>query len=118
MRDTVNAYLDSMGKHAHCDCCGCLTHVLVATKRGWSLWRCKRCGLVFVWPQPDEGVLRKIYQMSVGYYQTAASDLSRTSPNAAVDLNGSLQEAGVKGSRLLDVGCSTGKLIFHLKIFF
>lgn len=100
-----------------CECCGSLKYVLVATKRGWRLWRCNQCKLVFVWPQPDEGVLRKIYQMSAGYYRTAASDFSKTSPDAAIHLHSFLKGKGIEGSRLLDVGCSTGKSIFHLRKF-
>jgi len=100
-----------------CEGCGGVEHVRVGTKRGWRLRQCKSCGLVSVRPLPDEGVLRKIYQMSAGYYATAARDLSRTSPDAAMDLHGLLQGAGIKAGRLLDVGCSTGALIFHLTKF-
>lgn len=98
-----------------CECCGSGAYALVATKRSWHLWQCKRCELLFVWPQPDKDYLSKIYQMSVGYYQTAASDLSKTSPESAEELNGLLKDAGVSSGRLLDLGCSTGKLIFHLR---
>lgn len=79
------------------------------------MWRCNCCKLVFVWPQPGEDTLRTIYQMSAGYYRTAARDLSETSPDAALHLHSFLKEKGIDGSRLLDVGCSTGGLIFHLK---
>jgi 2-polyprenyl-3-methyl-5-hydroxy-6-metoxy-1,4-benzoquinol methylase len=73
--------------------------------------------MVFVWPQPDEASLSTAYQMSAGYYRTAANDLLGTSPDAAMELYGLLQEVGVSGGRLLDLGCSTGKLIFHLQKF-
>jgi len=53
--------------------------------------------------------------MSAGYYRTAASDLSGTSPDAAIYLHGLLKGKGIEKGRILDVGCSTGKLIYHLR---
>lgn len=100
-----------------CECCGNTAHTLVATKRRWRLWRCNQCEVVFVWPQPAEDALRKLYRMSAGYYRTAASDLSETSPDAAIHLHNFLRGKGIEGGRMLDVGCSTGKLIFHLRKF-
>jgi len=100
-----------------CESCGSLDHDLIGTKRGWHLRQCKSCGLVAVKPLPDEDALRRIYQMSAGYYVTASRDLSATSPDAAIDLHRLLKGIGIKVGKLFDVGCSTGALIFHLRRF-
>ncbi len=104
-------------ENIHCECCASDKCVKVTQKRIWHIYKCQNCGLFFVWKQPSEDVIRLLYDMSAGYYQTAERDLSRTSCSAARDLVLLLSQEGLKDGRLLDVGCSTGKLIYHLRRF-
>lgn len=98
-----------------CDCCGSFLHKRIATKRGWSIHRCCECGLIFVSPQPTLKQLAKMYDKSRGYFATAEPDLSKTSSNAALYLHELLLKNGVNRGSFLDVGCSTGRLIYHMR---
>lgn len=98
-----------------CECCSYEHCISVATKRHWNLHGCPNCGLVFVWPQPNINELSVLYKAEHGYFKTAEVDLSKTSPNAAKNLHNLLQDAGLNKGKVLDVGCSTGILIFHLR---
>lgn len=100
---------------ALCECCGGKDISMVARKRSWFLRLCQNCGLVFVWPQPSIDELKIIYSIEQGYFKTAQANLSDTSPTASINLHNFLQNIGVSSGKLLDVGCSTGKLIFHLR---
>jgi 2-polyprenyl-3-methyl-5-hydroxy-6-metoxy-1,4-benzoquinol methylase len=56
-----------------------------------------------------------IYNQAAGYFATGEQDLSETSPFAAVHLHQQLQSLGIKGGRLLDVGCALGSFIYHMQ---
>ena len=98
-----------------CECCGGQSHIKVANKRNYDLYRCESCGLVFVWPQLSTDELQKIYDTSDGYYSANVDNLSMTSTRRADDLDRLLKAAGLESGRLLDVGCATGALIYHLR---
>lgn len=100
-----------------CACCCNNEHVLIAKKRRWILRRCLECGLIFVWPQPGEEQLLKLYNMNEGYFTTAEKDLSKSSPAAAEKIQKILGIVNPAGRKFLDVGCSTGQLMYHLKQF-
>lgn len=87
----------------------------IATKRGYKLRQCKDCGLIFVNPQPTRGCLARLYRKSAGYFATAETDLSETSPQYALTLAKILSAHGIEKGRFLDVGCSTGTLIYHIR---
>jgi SAM-dependent methyltransferase len=59
--------------------------------------------------------LAEIYDKSTGYFATAESDLSKTSPNSALYLHEILSKNGLSNGRFLDVGCSTGRLLYHMR---
>ena len=98
-----------------CECCDAQKAVQISVKREWAIWQCSKCGLFFVYPQPTSQQLADFYRKSSGYFATAESDLSKTSPNASIRLHKLLTSTGMKPGKLLDIGCSTGKLIYHLK---
>jgi len=52
--------------------------------------------------------------MDAGCYQTAERNLAKTSPDEARRLDELLTSVGMERGRLLDVGCATGSLIYHL----
>jgi len=99
---------------ATCQCCGGVRRESVARQRGWTLLRCPDCGLVFVSPQPTAAQLSALYTQSAGYFATAEADLSTTSAEPATRLHRRLLAAGITGRRFLDVGCATGRLIYHM----
>jgi len=98
-----------------CECCENILHNKVAMKRGFNLYRCNSCGLIFVWPQPSEKVFLSLYSSSDGYYLDTPADLSLTSSARADVVDKLLRSAGIKKGSFLDVGCASGALIFHLK---
>jgi len=98
-----------------CECCGNATAPETASKRGYALRKCLSCGLFFVWPQPSREELGFLYSRSQGYFCTAATDLAKTSGKSALNLHKLLAERRLGKGMLLDIGCSTGELIFHMK---
>jgi len=99
----------------YCECCNSINHDFVSEKRGWKILHCRNCGLFFVNPQPPDDYLAKIYSKSSGYFATAYTDLSKTSPSGAEYLHKLLLAHDMRVGRFLDVGCSTGRLMYHLK---
>jgi len=102
---------------AACQVCACTDHVPVAGQRGWTLRRCRACGLISVFPQPTAAELAALYSRRDGYFATAEADLSRTSPEPARRFREQLAAAGIRRGRLLDVGCATGQLMYHMARF-
>jgi len=100
---------------AACSGCGYNQQRPVGSKRGWALWQCERCGTVCVWPQPTPEQLASIYSCSAGYFATASKDLALTSSSSAWLVDAELRAVGISPGRFLDVGCSTGQLIYHLR---
>jgi SAM-dependent methyltransferase len=99
---------------ANCECCGGHEFKYAASKRGWKIFRCCSCGLFFVAPQPDDQRLSEIYGKSSGYFATAEKDLAKTSRDVAMNSHELLLKNGATVGRFLDIGCSTGQLIYHL----
>jgi N-acetylglucosaminyldiphosphoundecaprenol N-acetyl-beta-D-mannosaminyltransferase len=99
---------------AACQACACTHHVPLARQRGWTLRQCQGCGLISVFPQPTAAQLAALYSKQAGYFVTATPDLSATSPQPARRLHHLLAAAGIQRGRLLDVGCATGQLIYHM----
>lgn len=98
-----------------CDCCGSLDNIFIATKRGYQLHQCTNCGLIFVYPQPTFENLTQIYNKTAGYFATTNTDLSKTSRDYTLHLNKILSENGINKGHFLDVGCSTGALLYHMR---
>ena len=99
-----------------CECCGTVVDpTVIAVKRGYCFRRCASCGLTFVHPQPDSSALARLYSGTNGYYRTAVRNLECTSNSEAIWLNGVVTKSGIQPGAFLDVGCSTGSLMFHLQ---
>lgn len=99
----------------NCEVCNSPNGVKVSQKRGYNINKCTNCGHHFVFPLPTEEELNLIYSQTQGYFSTAISNLSSTSSVGAEKLHSLLKTYGVGKGTLLDVGCATGKLLFHLK---
>jgi len=70
---------------------------------------------VFVFPQPSQEVLAKLYCGESEYHVLQQRDLATTSDAEAVALHGQLGRHGLGCGRLLDIGCGTGRLIYHMR---
>jgi 2-polyprenyl-3-methyl-5-hydroxy-6-metoxy-1,4-benzoquinol methylase len=98
-----------------CDGCQGRTASRVARKRGLAILRCHTCGLYFVHPQPSAASIRAFYAGNALYAATRQASLGETSDSHARDIDSTvLRISGRRGS-FLDIGCSTGSLIYHLR---
>jgi SAM-dependent methyltransferase len=85
------------------------------TKDSYDLFRCSRCGLIFVHPLPSFNALKAVYSKITGYQSGKSRQLDKVAehPNN-VKVLGYLGRHKIKG-RLLDVGCSNGEFMFSAK---
>ena len=98
-----------------CDQCGADVPRKLFEKAGDCYVRCDRCGLVYLDPQPTDAELAAIYDEH--YYDAWGSgvnaahvgDLKRRTFRLMLDRLA--RNAGVRGGRLLDLGCATGYLL-------
>ena len=83
-------------------------------KRGYTFVRCRRCTMVYVNPQVDNGLLERLYAKSLAnemWVDVLTSDAER---RYNIDHHGWLLERMEEfqdGRRLLDVGCSIGDFL-------
>lgn len=90
---------------------------LLLNKDGYDLYRCTLCRHIFVWPLPTIEELKRVYSFANAYQvqsrtiydeSTAVSDKTRESLRQ-------LEHFCRGRSRLLDVGCSSGKFLWLAK---
>ena len=112
---TVQTKITKIQNNSVCECCGGLQHIRIASKRSFDIFRCCDCCLIFVSPQPSSEQLARIYTKSSGYFTTACNNLSNTSKSTAISLHKLIIANGLRAGSILDVGCSTGKVIYHLQ---
>lgn len=98
-----------------CICCGDKASLIRAKKRGYSMCECPSCGLVFVDNQPTSSQLKDLYVRAQGYFGTASEDFKNTDDTSARKISSILNKYGVVNQNFYDAGCSTGKLIYHLR---
>jgi SAM-dependent methyltransferase len=101
-----------------CNLCGADNTVPVAEVDGFHIVRCRQCGLLYVNPRCQEGVLQKIYTET--YYDHDGirngleffgyDDYVADEENIKITFARRLQtiERYVSNGRLLDIGCATG----------
>ena len=95
---------------ATCPICGSTPHQRSRVE-GYPLLACKKCGLEFLAPQPDDEVLGQIYGQhyydawGIGNNEGAVRTLKLTTFSQRI---ASLRPELPAGSRVLDVGCATG----------
>lgn len=84
------------------------------TKDGYDFKECPHCGLVFVDPQPEDRFLaEEVYSEKAGYQKGKTKDLSQTKLDGIrARILRDIKRFKPKG-RLLDVGCSSGKFLYH-----
>lgn len=85
---------------------------LAFQKSGYNIYRCKKTGLHFVWPQPEDEVIKKIYgpeyfQRGKKYYDNDSSEAHcKNLDNQQEKLKVLTQYCS--SGKLLDVGCAMG----------
>lgn len=100
---------------AECMICGIQADYFL-TKDNYDFRRCSKCGLVFLASIPDEVDLKKnIYSKQSGYQSNKIIDLEREklSDNQKKIVEYIIMSG--RGKKVLDIGCSSGRLIYYLK---
>lgn len=98
-----------------CEGCGGQDASPVSGKRGLRVWRCTSCGLCFVHPQPEPAAIEALYAADPAYAITRHARLDETSPEHAREIDAGIVAVRGRRGTLLDVGCSTGTIIYHLR---
>ena len=94
-----------------CHICSGNSTQLFMTRGGWNFYRCPDCRLEFIFPQPDDNVLKEIYSGS--YYDAWGLHIdARTAEKSKLltfeyRLN-LVKDRLSKGDKILDCGCATG----------
>ncbi len=87
--------------------------VFLLKKDGCDLWSCGKCGLNFVYPQPTEKELQKVYSLDGGYsHSSKGFDANAVSKEYEKRIDFFVKH-GAK--RVLDVGCASGALVHSVK---
>lgn len=115
VRADIQELVSERAADGMCDCCGGSAKTLVTQKRGYRLWKCDTCGLIFVYPQPTFDQLKQLYNKQAGYFATASAELEKSSDDYAVQLNRLLPQNGIERGNFLDVGCATGALLYQMR---
>jgi 2-polyprenyl-3-methyl-5-hydroxy-6-metoxy-1,4-benzoquinol methylase len=98
-----------------CEACGGTSSTPIAHKRALTILRCASCGLAFVWPQPPADAVRGLYAGNADYAITRQPELAASPDTHARDLDLAVRPFVAARGTLLDVGCSTGSLMYHLR---
>jgi len=98
----------------HCHICENESGYLM-NKDGFGIYKCPDCGLVFVYPLPEDSYLKEeVYSAKSGYQGHRKGDLDNLPPTHRFDqIFYYLGE--VKGKKILDVGTSNGEFIYLLR---
>lgn len=97
-----------------CNLCGGGGFARLFEKDGFSVLRCRGCGLVFTHPIPDEESLRAIYGRDYfegGLYRSYADEAASRGPDYQKWLRWFARATGLARGRWLDIGCATGSFL-------
>lgn len=102
-------------EYVNCDLCNSNDTLHFFVDNSYNLVRCKRCGLVYVNPRPDEAMLLDIYnQLLTDHTYSYFRDYVKHADGLIAEgraMVGKIEKYKKKG-RLLDIGCAAG---FFLK---
>ena len=106
-------------EHVRCNLCGTDDTEPVLTKHGFTIVRCRQCGLSYVTPRPDAASLLALYGDERYYRNLHASPFGYPDylgerwllERVAIRRLASIERRLGGRGRLLDVGCATGVLV-------
>lgn len=82
-------------------------------KDGFDLYKCLKCDLVFVWPQPSpETLARDYYSEKSGYQNNRAEDILKVSETKRAKKVFEFFKNNKPNGKILDVGCSGGHFMY------
>jgi 2-polyprenyl-3-methyl-5-hydroxy-6-metoxy-1,4-benzoquinol methylase len=83
-------------------------------KDGYNLWHCEKCKLNFIYPQPTEKELQKIYSLEGGYSHSNKGFEKKKKSS----INDHRIDFLVKNNKkkVLDVGCASGSFVYSAKL--
>lgn len=98
-----------------CNVCGG-EGLYVLNKDGFDLYKCIKCDLVYVYPEPKKEYLKdSVYSYESGYQSHKPKDLSKVPLTKSYKkIFDFIDRKGIKG-KMLDVGCSNGEFLYHAK---
>lgn len=83
-------------------------------KDGYDLYRCPNCGLVFVYPQPQDNFLKeKVYSYESGYQSNKKGNYSEKPKDKKTEMTLDVLDDLEAEVVLLDVGCSNGEFMYY-----
>lgn len=96
-----------------CIICGHSKFKSILRKDGWNIWRCFNCKLGFVYPQPTDEKLKKIYSLKGGYTLSSRGFEKEKILNIPDNsINYLLKN---NKTSVLDVGCTSGAFVYKAK---
>lgn len=113
MEINLNSRNQPIKKQLTCNICGSKNIKKWKTLNNWVLYKCRGCKLIFLWPQPEQSEIGRLYDKK--YYE------DRDYNSNTDEINRNLQKEKekislihnfIKGGKLLDIGCGYG---FFLK---
>jgi SAM-dependent methyltransferase len=124
----MSSQLSLIENHDSCPVCGGHTHRLFLIERGYRLWKCSGCGLLWLWPMPSAQEHRRLeetghYLAADGTVQTIVSGTpasysqrDRVVNEEQLHLWNQFLQPMVKASRkpharIFDIGCGGGGLL-------
>jgi SAM-dependent methyltransferase len=102
-------------QYVECNICGINNCTNIAVQNGYTVVKCRLCGLVYLNPRPDITELMRLYE---GYHQRGEKDedswlrlMEKNFEEVAALLNKSFPQRG----RLLDIGCGYGHFLDKMR---
>jgi 2-polyprenyl-3-methyl-5-hydroxy-6-metoxy-1,4-benzoquinol methylase len=85
---------------------------LITIKKSYNIYYCPSCGVYFVYPQPSEKELRRIYSFDEGYFESAGFNKESIHPEVKRRIISLKNKQRKKKENFLDVGCGTGEAVY------
>lgn len=99
-------------------CCVCNSKSMcLLEKDGYKLYKCLKCGLIFVHPAPDQQFLSQEIYSAKNRYQSYKKNINLSSLKESKKVKrilDFLDKMKIKG-KILDVGCSSGEFLLFIK---
>ena len=97
-----------------CNICETQESKLIFNKEGHNYFVCKRCGLAYIFPRPNQKELADIYEDLSKKYFTVEFKIKEDFSQGYAGILDMLEKYRLTG-RLLEIGCSTGSVLMAAK---